>query len=232
MKKLILVFAACLVLLSQTPLPSPTNGGGGGGGGSGTVTSITTSGAITGCSSPCTTTATIGFTSPAISTAGKGYWAFGIINDGTTVIPSTGVIRCLNIVPTSVTVRRIGIYITVATAAKGTAVGLYDISGNLLGQGNSVGVGGGGVPFTLGAPVSVVAGTPYIWCFATEDSLLAYAGASDTSALPNLLAVGTDVQIFTAAGTITGTGATYALPATLGAQSFSSFVVPLFILLP
>lgn len=107
-------------------------------------------------------------------------------------------------------------------SAHGAAVGVYDSSGSLLGAVTLVGPNGQPQTWTLSSGVTITAGNLYWLAWSTEDTsaeLYSLFGNTNDVAMYN---VGGDIRSGIAASPATGTGASFALPPTLGNISANS----------
>jgi hypothetical protein len=177
---------------------------------------------------------------PNFTTAGTHIWTFmdngwhdnpGTANYPTAGAYSSGTLYCF-VIPAIVsgTMNKVDFWARQGvTSGKGAAFGIYSgvSSGStLLGSYSTTGMGGQPGTGALSSAVTITAGTTYSACFSTEDTsgtgqfLALTVGGSDTLAWYNL---GSDVRVFTATNTASGTGNTFALPSTLGGvTAFSS----------
>lgn len=137
------------------------------------------------------------------------------------------------VLPYPMTVRNITMKTQGVASGKAVGVGIYDSGCNLVSNasGKAVGTIAAGVfSVALTAAVNLLPGI-YHFGWATEDNTATFS-AVDSGPAAAFFNPGSEARIFTGAGAVSGTGATYAMPSSCGAKTPGQLASVNFVWLP
>jgi hypothetical protein len=109
--------------------------------------------------------------------------------------------------------------------SSGYGIGFYTASGTALARVSLLGSAVTGVPLSFSiSATAIVAGTTYYGCYAGQDSAGSPHAVVDNTTSASMYNQNGALDFVTAANAATGTGASFALPATLGTITAASHV--------